>query len=351
MLLSGLGFRAILRPVPRTITLLNKGIVASFGVMLHPELEDAWHDFRRSRLRKGRSEHTIEIYRKSYDDFWRWAQTADIPPDPTKIHHTDVNAWVDSMLERPATRGGRVQYETDPETGKRRPRKVLASTIRIRWQNLRPFFSWWAAEMDTPNPFDRADPPRLEDSPVDVVPLSDIRMVLHACDGKDFDARRDTALIRLLIDTGARVGELVAMTVDSWDRRADVVTLTGKTGTRTVPVSPSTGEALSRYLRARKDHPQRDLRAMWLGLRGKLTAGGIAQMIYRRCDQAGVPRAHPHAFRHTWAHEARVAGMAEGDLMVLGGWTTPAMVHRYGRSAAVSRAHDAARSINLGDRL
>jgi integrase len=319
--------------------------------MLHPELEDAWHDFRRSRLRKGRSEHTVGIYRKSFNDFWRWAETAGLPPDPDKVTYEHINAWIDSILVRPATIGGRVQYEADPETGERRPRVVTASTIRIRWANLRPFFSWWAAEMDTTNPFDRADVPRIDSAPVEVVPLSDIRMVLHACDGKGFEERRDTALIRLLLDTGARVGELVAMTVDSWDRRTDVVTLTGKTGTRTVPVSPSTGEALSRYVRVRREHPKAGLKALWLGLRGKLTGGGVAQMLYRRCQQAGVPRFHPHVLRHTWAHEARVAGVSEGDLMVLGGWSTPAMVHRYGRSAAVARAHDAARAVKLGDRL
>ena len=151
--------------------------------MLHPELEDAWHDFRRSRLRKGRSEHTIGIYRKSYDDFWRWAQDARRRPDPARVTFENINAWIDAMLDRPATRGGRVQYDTDPETGDRRQKMVTANTIRIRWQNLRPFFSWWSAEMDTPNPFDRADPPKLETVPVEVVPLSDVRMVLSNCRG------------------------------------------------------------------------------------------------------------------------------------------------------------------------
>jgi integrase len=320
--------------------------------VLHPTLEDAWGDFRRSLARKGRSEHTLSIYRKSFDAFWRWAETNDLRPDPGAITYKDVNAWVDEMMESPATRGGRVQYELEPETGARRPRKVTTNTIRIRWQNLRPFFSWWAAEMDEPNPFDRADAPRLNEHPVPVVPLDDLRLLLHTCDGKTFEDRRDTALIRLLIDTGARVGEIVAMTVDSWDRRADVATLTGKTGTRTVPLSPSTGEAMARYLRARARHPQATrLGMLWLGLRGKLGAGGIAQMLYRRCDEAGVPRLHPHMLRHTWAHEMKRAGAGESDLMALGGWSTPAMVHRYGKSAGIARAHETGRRIAIGDRL
>ncbi len=184
-----------------------------------------------------------------------------------------------------------------------------------------------------------------------VVPFEDIRLLLHGCDGKAFDDRRDTALIRVMIDTGARVGEIVAMTVDSWDRRADTIILTGKTGTRVVPLSPSTGEAMARYLRVRARHHQARSASMWLGLRGKLGAGGIAQMLYRRCDQVGIARLHPHVLRHTWAHEMKRAGAGESDLMALGGWSTPTMVHRYGKSAAVARAHETAQRIAIGDRL
>src|SRR5262249_23716164 len=246
------------------------------------------------------------------------------------INYRDINAWVDSMLAQPAVRNGTIQYETDPETGERKPSLIAPTTIRIRWQNLRPFFSWWATEMDDPNPFTRADPPKLQETAVQVAPMSALRLLLHACDGKDFEARRDTALIRFLADTGARVGELVAMTVDSWDRRSDIAELVGKTGTRTVPLSPSTGEAMARYARLRARHSKAHLPAFWLGARGKLTAGGVAQMLYRRCDEAGIPRIHTHVLRHTWAHEMKRAGAAEGDLMALGGWSTPAMVHRYG---------------------
>src|SRR4029453_8983435 len=81
----------------------QQGDCGILACMLHPELEDAWHDFRRSRLRKGRSEHTLTIYRKSFDDFCGWAASEDVPPDPGAITYHHVNAWVDSMLERPAT--------------------------------------------------------------------------------------------------------------------------------------------------------------------------------------------------------------------------------------------------------
>lgn len=50
-------------------------------------------------------------------------------------------------------------------------------------------------------------------------------------------------------------------------------------------------------------------------------------------------------FRHTFAHNFRAAGGAEGDLMVLGGWHARAMLDRYGASAAAERAAEAARRL------
>lgn len=314
---------------------------------LHPNIEEAWQDFRRSLARKDRSARTVGIYRRSLEEFWTWAEKAGLPPDPGAVTTKDVNRWVDHMLEEPAVRNGRPIL--DPDTGQ--PRPVSGNTIRIRWQNLRPFFSWYAKEMELGNPFDNADTPGLTDQPVPVVSLDDIRALLHAAEGTGFEERRDQAMIRFLVDTGARLGEVVSMTTTSWDRRSDVVTLVGKTGTRTEPLSASVGEALARYVRLRRQRPHAGLAAFWLGARGPLRDSGVQQVLARRSREAGIARIHPHQLRHTWAHQLKVAGASESDLMALGGWSTTTMVHRYGKSAAVARAHDAAKRIALGDKL
>lgn len=312
-------------------------------------LEDHWADFRRSLARRNRADATLTVYRKSFDAFWRWAVAEGIS-DPAEVDHRVINRWTDYMLTAPAIRNGRPVV--DRTTGE--PKTLEASTRRIRFSNLRPFFSWYAKEFDAPHPFDRADAPGDDrPAPVPVVELDDIRRMLSTCANwkADFADARDAAIIRVLFDTGARLGELVALTVDGWQRRHDLLTLTGKTGTRIVPISPSTGEALSRYRRHRDKHADHRLDAMWLGRRGALGPTGVAQLLNRRCDLAGIPHINPHRFRHTWAHEFRAEGGNEGDLMYLAGWTSTAMAHKYGKSAANERAQQAARAINLGDRL
>lgn len=314
-------------------------------------LEELWDDFRRSLARRNRSPSTISVYRNSFDRFWFWAISEGIS-DPGQVDYKVINRWVDSLLTTPVIRNGREVLELDPASGEHRAKLIEPSTRRIRFANLRPFFTWYGREFDHPHPFDRADAPGDDRPiPIPVIELDDVRRLLATCNTRSFEDRRDNAIIRVLFDTGARLGELLNVTVDGWDRRNDFLTLKGKTGTRVVPLSPSTGEALSRYLRVRKDHPHAKAAAMWIGTRGGLGPTGIAQLLSRHCEEAGVDHINPHRFRHTWAHTFRADGGSEGDLMYLAGWTSTTMAHRYGRSAASERAQQTARSLNIGDKL
>ncbi len=328
-------------------------------------IEDLWDDFRRSLARRNRSAATLEVYRKSFESFWDWAIPNGVT-SPEAVDHKTINGWTDAMLTAPVTRNGQVVFTTN-EAGEKVPRLLTPSTRRIRYINLRPFFSWWAKEFETVNPFARADAPG-EDrpAPIPVVELDDVRRLVTACRqsldaAKEltpglrarevFEARRDEAILRVLFDTGARLGELVALTNDAFDKRHDQLTLRGKTGTRIVPTSPSTGQAISRYLRERANHNHAASPALWLSRRGALHESGIAQVLRRRCTQAGIDHVNPHRFRHGWAHLFRAEGGSEGDLMYLAGWKSTAMAHRYGKSAAAERAQQTARRLNLGDRL
>jgi integrase len=328
------------------------GVPESDQYGLPADLEDNWDDFRRSLARRNRSAGTMRSYRAFFVDFWRWALAAGVAPDPGAVDHRTINSWLDYLLARQVVRNGRPQFDVDPATGAQVPRLLSAESRKAAYRNVRPYFAWYAQEFETTNPFERADSPDGDKSaPVPVVAVEDLRRLLAACEGKDFEARRDTALIRVLIDTGARLGEMNNLTVDDWDRRIDVLALDGKTGRRGAPIGASTGEALSRYLRIRKSHPSAALPALWLGKRGRLGPTGMTQAIRRRCDQAKIPHINPHRFRHTWAHEFRAAGGSEGDLMVLAGWSSTMMAHRYRSSAAADGAVTAGRALSFGDRV
>ena len=160
------------------------------------------------------------------------------------------------------------------------------------------------------------------------------------------------AILRLLIDCGLRLAELTNLTVEDIDWDHEVIVVVGKgSRPRAVPYSPKTAQALDRYRRARAKHPQAKSPAWWLGNKGALSSSGIAQLLRRRCKDAGIEQLHPHQLRHTAAHHAAKAGLGDSDMMRVFGWRSRQMLNRYGASAADERARDTYKRLAPGDRL
>lgn len=294
------------------------------------------------RLRsQGLSEQTIIGYRKSlaFLATWALAQSPAIV-DPADMTTADLETWQAWALDRITSRG----------------RQASPGAVAVHYRQLRVFFRWLTdVEQLDVNPFGKLSAPRVREEPVDMFTDDELRRLLDACKGRGFTERRDMAVIRLLLDTGIRLGEVSTIMLADVDLDMEIVSVRGKTGRRFVPIVPKTAEALDLYLRSRAKHPDRRDPALWLSdtsrHRGALGMSGIRLLLRRRADRAGVENVYPHRFRHTAAHAFLAAGGNDGAAMRLFGWKTRSMVDRYGASLADERAIAQARKLAPGSRV
>ena len=125
------------------------------------------------------------------------------------------------------------------------------STAAAYYNVLKVLYAWLLDEQEIDaDPMARMKPPIVPGKPVPIVSADGLKRLFAACAGASFQARRDTALIMLLLDTGARRAEMVGLTLTDVDLELDVLLVLGKgRRERTLPFGRRAGEALARDLR------------------------------------------------------------------------------------------------------
>lgn len=278
------------------------------------------------------SPRTIESYDLAARQLDQWLLTNGHKTNVVGITHRHIAAYLAEMADTRA-----------------------AATAKQRYASLLQFFEWLLVEEEIPvNPMagKRVRPPQVPPQPVDIIEEEKLTELLESVHGSGFEDRRDAAILYLLADTGIRLGEITSLRTADVDGVNGVVVVRGKgSKVRSVPYSRKPAVALDRYLRARMRHKDAALPWLWLGLKGRMSDSGIAQMVRRRGADVGIEGLHPHRFRHTFAHMWLAAGGQEGDLQRIAGWADRQMLGRYGASAAHQRALDAHTKFSPVDRL
>jgi site-specific recombinase XerD len=294
------------------------------------ELRSFFRGFTISLRARNKSPRTVESYLLAADQLVTFLEEHGHPTTLGDIRRRHVEEFIAVTLETRAP-----------------------ATAAHRYASLQQFFRWAVdeGEIDV-SPMQGMTKPKIPDRPIPLLSDDQLRAMLDTVKGAGFEERRDAALLRLFIDTGARLSEIAELKLGDVDLdRQQLVTVVKGRHVQVKYFGARTAQALDRYERTRRKHRYADLDWLWLSLKGRLSASGIRQTLKRRAAEAGIEHLHPHMFRHTFAHRWLSEGGNEGDLQRLMGWRDRQMLDRYGASGATARAKDAHGRMRLGDRL
>jgi integrase/recombinase XerD len=244
-----------------------------------------------------------------------------------------------------------------------RDRTSPASAAK-HYRNLRVYFHWLLTEGEIKeDPMVRVEKPQVAEEAKPFFTDAEPAALLKVTRGQDFEARRDHAIIRVLIDTGIRVSGLANLRFHpTGDKQTDVFLDQRRLRMRLkggdiwwVPIGTKSAAAIDRYLRIRARSRHAESPWLWIGTRGHAVThfgdSGIRVMVKRRGTEAGVQNCYPHRFRHTFADSWLAAGGNVDDLMNVAGWRSTAMPLRYAKGRGVARAAEAHKRLSPGDRL
>jgi len=282
---------------------------------------------------------TVKIYTQGLANLAEWARANGIG-DPTELAKRDVERYLAHFRTR--------KHKTTGEP-------VSGAYVRRDYTSLRQFFKWLAAEERIADAMAETKTPKFDLKQREIIPDDELTRLLATCAGTSFAERRDCALIRVLLDCGARRSEIMSLGVEDVDMTLRVLNVIGKGGKpRPIPFGHKTAEALSRYLRTRARHKDSRHPALWLSAaphRGPMGVDGLRQVLIRRGREAGLSNVTPHRFRHTAYDAFKERGGDDTTAMSLFGWSTRSMLDHYARSNGQSRAVKIAHRISAGDRV
>ena len=206
-------------------------------------------------------------------------------------------------------------------------KKNSAITINNERRFLSAFFSWMRKEkLITENPVYGVEPLKTVRKPIDYFSDEEMAKLRDGCRNL-----RDRAMMEVMRSTGARVGEIAAITIDMVDFATGDIMICGERGDRYRPIflDAEARHHCRKYLDSRTD----DTPALFVQLKkphSALTPCGMRMAMKEIAKQAGVTsRVYPHKMRKTLGMDLKNRGVDIGTIQEILGHASPSVTANY----------------------
>ncbi|MGE7586473.1 site-specific integrase [Peribacillus sp. NPDC101480] len=208
---------------------------------------------------------------------------------------------------------------------------MKVTSINTRLRALRAFYNFLAKrKLIETNPMKNVKLLRDRQKTIETLDTEELEKLIKVIrKEKTFVSFRDEVIILVFLDTGVRLSELVGINVEDVRQNLIVIRKTKNLFERTVYLSETTQEQLSRYIKIRGEleetnklfisQDNRELNPH--SIQTRLTKYGKLAKISKRVS--------PHTFRHTMAKRMIVSGVDAFSLMHLLGHTDITVTKRY----------------------
>jgi integrase/recombinase XerD len=292
----------------------RKTMVSNVSMVQELTFDEALELFVTAKKAEGMRPRTIHDYYKHMEWFRRFL--SEFYPDVTTIQQLTpevIRSYITYMKDE------RSPYEGD-ERREKAIKGLSVNTINIRLRTLRVMCRFWYSEgYLSANPMEKIKLLK-SDSVDDLTGFTDteIKKLLGAVDTRQYSGFRDKIIMLLLLDTGIRINELVNIRIEHLDTKRLTLTIPAEVAknrkSRDIPVSRKVMKMITELHEENKQYFDEQDYVFLTAYGEPMIPDTFRRRLWKYAEEAGVERATPHMFRHTFSREYLLNG---GDIFTL----------------------------------
>ncbi|MBU5311043.1 tyrosine-type recombinase/integrase [Tissierella carlieri] len=274
-------------------------------------------DFMLYCTSKNLSKKTMKSYEQTLKLFQLYMEDEHEVKEVHEVDTKQIRQYIEYLKER-----GKYTVQVanadinKPHNRTDRNKPISVSTINNYIRNIKVFFNYLEEEkIIRDNPMDRIKQLKNVQEKKEPLTREDIRKMFKAFDITTFTGYRDFVITKLLLSTGARIGETLALNVDDVDLNNNTIIFkdTKNKKEKISYLNNKLSYELKKWIRYKDRYIDTDI-LFPTNRKNNISITGFESNLRTIGKNAGIENLHPHRLRYTFAVEFLKNG---GNIYVL----------------------------------